>query len=67
MNIKVTKATFKRRGTTGSYELTRLVGAATITTTEPGQHTEEIRVHDKLKEEKLKALAGRQDLEVTVV
>ncbi len=64
---KTIKATFKRRGTTGSYELTRLTGAATITTEEPGQRLEEVRVHDKVKEEKLKVFADRPDLEVTVV
>lgn len=61
------KATFKRRGTTSTYELTKLVGAATITTTQPGQRSEEIRVKDKIGEDKVKSLAERQELEVTVV
>lgn len=63
---KVIKATFKRRGTTKSYELTKLVGAATLTIEEPGQEEEEIRVKDRIKEGQVKLLAERPSLEVTV-
>jgi ABC-type branched-subunit amino acid transport system ATPase component len=66
---KTTKVTLSRKGTTRSYKIERLTGAAVIDVLnddDPNKpRTEELQVGDAVSLEQAKALCERPDLEVT--